>query len=312
MRNSSTAPVPPVPTGVKLGVYVIDELIGRDGRGQVYRARDTQANRLVALKIVSPTLAVKGARFARFQREARTGALLNHPNIATVLDLGCDDGVPFVVSELLRGTTLRRLIERAPLGVGLAVDYARQVSRGLAAAHQVGVPHRDLRPENIFVTAEGCVKILDFGLAKNQLEALELLQADDSSPSEVAAVLRRISYLSPEQVRGEEAGDHSDLFSLGVILYEMLSGALPFTGHSTIDTLNSILSDEPRPLDLGDGDVGRELNRVVRRCLEKDPADRFQSAGDLLVNLELAVAAAARGVPPVPPVASTNRLLHLS
>ena len=231
MRMSSTAPVPPaVQAGATLGAYVIDELIGRDGRGRVYRARDTRLNRLVALKIVSPALAAKGARFARFQREARTGALLNHPNIATVLDLGCEDGVPFVVSELLRGTTLRRLIERGPLGVGLAVDYARQVASGLAAAHQVGVPHRDLRPENIFVTADGCVKILDFGLAKNQLEALELLQADDSNPSEVAAVLRRISYLSPEQVRGEEAGDHSDIFSLGVILYEMLSGTCRSAG----------------------------------------------------------------------------------
>lgn len=298
--------------GAKLGTYAIDDLIGRGGMGEVYRARDLARHRFVALKVLSPDITTQGPQFARFQREARTGALLNHPNIATVYDVGSEQGVPFVVSELLHGTTLRGRLGRGPLGPQLAVRFGRQIASGLAAAHEVGVAHRDLKPENIFITAEDRVKIMDFGLARYWPEALELLQSGDGAASQTDAALARIAYLSPEQVRGEEADDRSDIFSLGAILYEMIAGAVPFRGHSTIETLNAILNDEPRPPGSGTEDIGRDLDRTIRHCLAKDPADRFQSARDLAFNLDLAEPAPRSDrMPTVPPPSSPQRgLLH--
>jgi len=295
--------------GARLGPYAIDDLIGRGGMGQVYRARDTRLNRFVAVKVLSPDVATHAPQFARFEREARTGALLNHPNIVTVYDVGAEQGVPFVVSELLQGSTLRGRLADGALAPKVAVHYARQVASGLAAAHELGVVHRDIRPENIFVTREGRVKILDFGLAKWRLEALELLQAGDSVSTQPGVILGTISYMSPEQVRGEEADQRSDIFSLGVMLYEMLSGKVPFRGASAIETLNAILHAAPRALSADKGAIGWELDRVVRHCLEKDPAERFQSARDLDFNLELAGTAAHETTERMVPLPAPHRRL---
>ena len=295
--------------GARLGPYAIDDLIGRGGMGEVYRARDTRLNRFVAVKVLSPDVATHAPQFARFEREARTGALLNHPNIVTVYDVGAEQGVPFVVSELLQGSTLRARLASGALPAKVAVHYARQVASGLAAAHELGVVHRDIKPENIFVTREGRVKILDFGLAKWRLEALELLQAGGSVSTQPGVILGTISYMSPEQVRGEEADQRSDIFSLGVMLYEMLSGKVPFRGASAIETLNAILHEEPRALCSDKGTVGWELDRVVRHCLEKDPAERFQSARDLDFNLELDGTAAHETTERTVPLPSPHRWL---
>ena len=266
--------------GTKVGTYTIEALMGRGDAGDVYLARDAGRHRFATLKVLSPDVASNLKQVAHFQREARTGAVLHHPNIATVFDVGCDDGMTYVVSEVLGGRTLRARMGRGPLAPRVAVRLGRQIASGLAAAHDVGVAHRDLKPENVFIAAWDRVKIVDFGLVKSWFEALELLQAEDAT----SGVPGRIGYMSPEQVRGEEADHRSDIFSLGVMLYEMLSGTAPFRRHTTIETLNAVLNDEPLPLD--SGTIGRDLARVVRRCLEKDPADRYQSARDVEQALE--------------------------
>lgn len=297
--------------GATLGPYVIDDLLGRGGRGEVYRAQDRRLSRFVALKVLSPDLTMHGPQFARFQREARTGALLNHPHIANVLDVGCERGIPFVATELLHGETLRARLRHGALPACTAVRYARQITNGLAAAHEMGVAHRDLKPENIFITTDDRVKILDFGLAKCWFEALELLQADVSGSGGAGVVLEQIVYMSPEQVRGDDADDRSDIFSLGVMLYEMLSGAVPFRGRTTIETLNAILNEEPRPLWSQSADISRELDRAVRRCLAKDRADRFQSVRDVEFNLEVSGPSPATALPlPAAPASAQRQMLQ--
>jgi serine/threonine protein kinase len=274
-------------TGSHLGPYHVDGLIGRGARGEVYRAHDTRRRRNVAVKVLSPGRPTTAEHFARFAREARTGALINHPNIVTVYDVGSHEGTPFVVCELLDGQTLRARLKDGPLPPRLAVRYAIQIADGLAAAHQLGVVHGDLKPENIFVTDGDRVKILDFGLAKYREEALELLYQDRAS-TQAAVPFGMVGYMSPEQVRGLAIDDRSDVFSLGVILYEMVSGARPFQGASVVDILNAILTEDPPALRRGDTEVSAELERVIRHALEKDPDGRVQSARDLGLDLELA------------------------
>jgi eukaryotic-like serine/threonine-protein kinase len=270
--------------GARLGVYRINDLIGRGGMGEVYRARDTRLGRSVALKVLSPELAGNAEHFARFDREARTGALLDHPNIPAVYDIGSYDGRPFVVSELLHGSTLRVRMNGGPLDEEVAADYARQVARGLIAAHEMEIVHRDLKPENIFVTRGGQVKILDFGLAKSRQRAIELVGRGGTIRP--GTPLGTLGYLSPEQVRGEAADPRSDIFSLGVILYEMVTGGLPFQGRSPIEILNAILNDEPRAIASGGRAVDPDIESAIRHCLEKNPGSRFQTARDLSSSLE--------------------------
>ena len=254
--------------GSQLGPYQVESLIARGGMGEVYRARDTRLDRQVALKVLSPSSATDAERLTRFAREARAGALLNHPNIVSVYDVGSHEGMPFVVSELLHGGTLRERMKAGALPATVAVKYGLQVARGVVAAHEHGVVHRDLKPENIFITQDDRVKILDFGLAKYRTEALEALQQDPSFSTQPGVLLGTVGYMSPEQVRGLPLDCRSDIFSLGVILYEMVSGAAPFKGDSAVEKLNAILKDDPPCLRHGDAKISAELDRLIRHCLD--------------------------------------------
>jgi serine/threonine protein kinase len=272
-------------TGSQVGRYRIDTLIASGGVGDVYRSRDSRLGRPVALKVLKPGVPLDANRLARFAREARTTAQLNHPNIVGIYDVGSHDGQPYVVSELLHGETLRARIENGPLPVRLAVDHAMEIAQGLVAAHEVGIVHRDLKPENIFVTDNERLKILDFGLAKCRKETLGLPQQDSSKSTEPGAILGTVGYMSPEQARGGVTDERSDIFSFGVILYEMIAGVTPFRGDSAVETLHAILKDAPPRLPRRDG-ISKELKRAVGQCLEKKPDSRFQSAKDLVFVLE--------------------------
>jgi len=286
--------------GLQLGPYRIDSLIASGSMAEVYRARDTRLDRSVALKVLVPGVAMDADRLARFAQEARATALLNHPNVVGLYDIGVHDGLPYVVTELLQGATLRGQLARGPLRVRVALRQAIEIAHGLAAAHDAGIVHRDLKPENIFVTSDGRVKILDFGLAKCRKEALGLPHQDSSKSTQPGVIFGTVGYMSPEQVRGTDTDERSDIFSVGVILYEMLSGVAPFHGESAIETLHAILKDDAPPLSAG-REAPPELELVVRHCLEKKREARFQSAHDLAFVLEflvLARAGAARSAAP--------------
>jgi WD40 repeat protein len=278
-----------LPSGTKLGPYEIESLLGAGGMGEVYRARDARLSRVVAIKVLPKSFSADSDRLQRFVQEARAAAALNHPNILSIFDTGEDRGAPYIVSELLEGTTLRELLRNGPVPVRKAIDCALQVARGLAAAHGKGIVHRDLKPENIFVTDDGRAKILDFGLAK--LTRPETPDEDADAPTvqvntEPGQVLGTVGYMSPEQVRGKGTDHRSDIFSLGSILYEMLSGKRAFRGDSPADTMSAILKEEPEELAEAARHVPAPLERIVRHCLEKNPGQRFQSAGDVAFNLE--------------------------
>jgi len=270
--------------GETLSHYEIVGKIGAGGMGEVYRARDPRLGREVAIKVLHPSYSQNPARLARFEQEARSAGALNHPNVLAVHDVGHDQGMPFLVTELLDGETLRERIESGSLTQRKAVEYAAQVADGLAAAHNHAIVHRDLKPENIFITRDGHLKILDFGLAK-------LTERDPENPvstespteafTEAGAVVGTPGYMSPEQLHGEPADQRSDIFAFGIILYEMISGRRPFVGSTAAEVCASIMRDEPAPLVDSHGPVPPTLDRVVRQCLEKSPSERFESAHDL-------------------------------
>jgi len=272
----------------KLGPYTIQSLLGSGGMGEVYRAWDSRLNRVVAIKILPASYSADADRMQRFTQEARSAAALNHPNILSIFDIGEERGSPYIVSELLEGQTLRERIRSGPLSSRKAIDYALQVARGLAAAHGKGIVHRDLKPENLFLTNDDRVKILDFGLAK--LTRPETDASADAPTVQVntepGQVMGTVGYMSPEQVRGKTADHRSDIFAFGSILYEMLSGQRAFQGETPADTMSAILKEEPTELSETARNVPPALERIVRHCLEKNPAQRFQSAGDLAFNLE--------------------------
>lgn len=269
--------------------YRIGAEVGRGGMGEVYRARDARLGRDVALKVM-PALSVSDPdRLRRFDLEARAAGALNHPNVLAIHDVGMHDGAPFIVSELLVGETLRERLKRGPLSLERAIDYGIQVARGLAAAHEKGIVHRDLKLENLFLTKEGHVKILDFGIAKlmdhSLVEGLNSTDAGFAQHTMEGAVMGTASYMSPEQARGASVDHRSDIFSLGVILYEMLTGQRAFDRRSVPETLNAIINDEPvRPSELNPG-IPSGLERTMLHCLEKNPDDRFQTASDLCLAL---------------------------
>ena len=255
--------------------------------GEVYRALDPRLGRDVAVKVVHPRLAADPSRLSRFEKEARAAAQLDHPNILVVHDVGTHEGSPFIVSELLQGESLRQKLGE-PLPLKKAVDYAIQIAHGLAAAHEKGIVHRDIKPENVFVTKDGHVKILDFGVAK-LLPTFEASSIDTKTPTETATqpgtALGTVAYMSPEQIRGQPVDARSDLFSLGVVLYEMLSGRRPFQRETAAETMTAILHEDPPPIAGAITAIPPELEKIVNQCLEKQLADRLSSAHDLALAL---------------------------
>ena len=289
--------------GTKLRPYEIVGAIGAGGMGEVYRARDTRLGREVAVKVLPASFASDPDRLRRFEQEARAVAALNHPNILAIHDIGTHEGTPFLVTELLEGQTLRECLGEGALPLRKAIDIAVQAAHGISAAHERGIIHRDLKPANIFLTSDGRVKILDFGLAKlTEKEAQTPGETQGATltaggATEPGVVLGTIGYMSPEQVRGKPADGRSDIFALGTILYEMLSGRRAFEKDSSADTMAAILKEDPPELSSEARKIPPALDRIVRHCLEKNPAERFQSARDLAFNLESLSGASTTSAP---------------
>ncbi len=279
-----------LPAGTHLGPYEILSLLGAGGMGEVYRARDGRLGREVAVKVLPASLSKDADRLGRFEQEARATGQLDHPNILAVHDLGTHEGCPYVVTELLEGETLREKLKAGELAPRKAVDYARQIAHGLAAAHEKGIVHRDLKPENLFITRDGRVKILDFGLAK--LTHPEGARGGETSlpttpvATDPGVVMGTVGYMSPEQVRGKATDHRSDIFALGAILYEMLSGRRAFHCDSNAETMSAILKEDPPEISGTTRHVSPGLEAILNHCLEKDPEQRFQSARDVAFALE--------------------------
>lgn len=285
-----TGEAPGTLVGKRLGHYQLLSCIGAGGMGEVYAARDTRIGRKVAVKLLPAAVARDAARLARFEQEARAVGMLNHPNILTIHDVGTHEGAPYLVSELLEGETLRERIRSGSLPLPKAVDFALQITRGLAAAHERGLAHRDIKPENLFITRDGRVKILDFGLAK--LSQSHLNDANEGEPvlpavsTNPGIVMGTVGYMAPEQLRGEEADNRADIFAFGVILYEILAGERPFRGASAAETMSAILTQDAPELPASLDAYSPGLARLIRRCLEKRAQERFQSVSDLGFALE--------------------------
>ncbi|HEX7552127.1 MAG TPA: serine/threonine-protein kinase, partial [Geothrix sp.] len=279
--------------GIRLGPYEILSPLGAGGMGEVWKARDTRLDRFVAVKVLPEHLAKSPESLARFEREAKAVAALNHPNITGIFDIGNTDGVAFVAMELLEGESLRTRLEQGPLTPKKATELAIQMAQGLAAAHEKGVVHRDLKPDNLWITKEGRLKILDFGLAK-QLPTMGVgsdsfvptaaIQAGHNT--EQGMILGTLGYMSPEQVRGKAVDARSDLFSFGVVLFEMLTGKRAFARDTASDTMAAILRDDPPEIEGTSRPIPLALRRIIDHCLEKAPARRFQDARDVAFALE--------------------------
>ena len=278
-RHMSLAP------GTKLGQYEILGPLGAGSMGEVFRARDTRLNRDVAIKVLPKLVSAEPDRLQRFEIEAKAAAALSHQNILSVFQMGTHDGAPYLVTELLEGKTLGETLRRAPLPLRQAIQFAVQIARGLAAAHEKGIVHRDLKPENLFVTKDGRVKILDFGLAK--------VAPSPQTPTNLATTITRhgvsmgtVGYMSPEQVRGQVTDHRTDIFAFGAILHEMVMGQRTFQRATEADTVSAILNEEPPPISQLSPEMPVGLERVIHRCLEKNPEQRFHSASDLAFALE--------------------------
>ena len=287
----------PLAAGTRLGPYQIVAPLGAGGMGEVYRARDSRLDRDVAVKVLPQHLANDPHALTRFEREAKAVAALSHPNILAVYDVGTDQGISFVVTELLEGETLRSRLGRAAVGWGKAAEIGAAVADGLAAAHSKGIIHRDLKPENIFLTSDGRVKILDFGLARRRPDAADQDQTvDAATATEAGTIMGTVGYMSPEQVRGEPVDAPGDLFSLGCVLYEMAAGERAFARPTAPETLAAILNADPPPLAASGKQIPPEMDRLIARCLEKNAGERQQSARDLAFALREITASGARPV----------------
>ena len=272
----------------RLGPYEIVGFVGAGGMGEVYRARDPRLNRDVAIKILHASVAADPDRLRRFTAEAQAVAALNHPNVLTIYEVDTRSDPPFIATELLEGTTLRATLEAGALPVSKSIEYARQTASGLAAAHTKGVAHRDIKPENLFVTNDARIKILDFGLAKTYTPAAHASTEHThlQSSTSPGTVMGTAGYMSPEQVRARPIDHRTDIFSLGVVLYEMLAGCRPFGGDSAVETMNAILTADAPDIAPSGRPLPPALADIVRHCLEKNPDERFQSARDLSFALQ--------------------------
>ena len=280
--------------GKVLKHYLIETELGKGGMGVVYRARDTRLDRLVALKMITPGLVANPERRSRLLLEARSAAAVSHPAIAQVYDIDEVDGNLFIAMEYVDGRTVSRLIADGELDLMGAIEIALQIAEGLAKAHDAGILHRDIKSDNIMVTRDGHAKLLDFGLAK----LVEPETDEPVSPVELSRTLTRgrvqtipgavmgtLSYMSPEQARGQELDKRSDIFSLGIVLYEMVTSELPFKGETPLDTMHAIAYEEARPVTLVRRNLTPELHRIVFRCLRKNPEDRYPDAHALADDL---------------------------
>jgi eukaryotic-like serine/threonine-protein kinase len=296
--------------GALLDGYEILDLIGAGGMGEVYRARDPILRREVAIKVLPVFVSQQPDRLRRFEQEAQAAAALNHPNILAIHRFGVFEGSPYLVSELLEGNTLRQILEHGPLAVRKAIDYGVQIARGVAAAHEKGIVHRDLKPENLFVTKDGRIKILDFGLAKLTQAQSEPQSGSDAPTAthhatELGLVMGTIGYMAPEQVRGQAVDHRTDIFALGAVLYEMVAGKRAFQRSTSADTMSAILNEDPPAISQIVRTAPLGLQRVIQRCLEKNPEQRFQSASDLSFALESSSDSGISG--PAPAAAGRGR-----
>jgi eukaryotic-like serine/threonine-protein kinase len=284
--------------GKLLSHYRIVETLGEGGMGVVYKARDMHLDRFVAIKVLPADRVGNPERSRRFEQEAKSASALNHPNIITVYDIANEEGIDFIAMEYVPGRALNRLIPRRGLPLGDALKYAVQIADALAAAHAAGIVHRDLKPANVMVSGAeeqgrpGLVKVLDFGLAKllekadnSDLELTESLRSEGFSTQE-GTIVGTISYMSPEQAEGKKVDARSDIFSFGALLYEMVTGRKAFLGDSKVSTLSAILREDPKPISQVVEGTPHELERIIGRCLRKNPERRFQTAADLKVALE--------------------------
>ena len=277
-------------TGTKLGHYEIRSRIGAGGMGEVYLAEDTKLRRKVALKLLSADLTKDADRLRRFEQEAQAASALNHPNILVIYEIGTEGDAHFIATEFIEGETLRQHLHRERRSIHDSLDIAAQVASALSAAHRAGIIHRDIKPENIMIRPDGYVKVLDFGLAK--LTEQRSSSIDTEAPTVANAntdpgtVLGTLNYMSPEQARGKPLDARSDIFSLGVVIYEMIAGRAPFEGETSSDVMSFILHKEPPPLARYTPDVPTELDRIVAKALTKDKEDRYQTARDLLIDLK--------------------------
>ena len=308
----ATRPRAALGAGSRLGPYEIVAALAAGGMGEVFRARDTRLGRDVAIKILTAAHAGDPDSIHRFEKEARAVASLSHPNVVPLFDVGEQDGIRFAVSEYVTGETLRERLKRGPLPPSEAADIAAQVADGLSAAHEKGFVHRDIKPENVVLARPSFPRILDFGLAKRNAAMLGASASEDEETqsaflTEPGIIAGTLGYMSPEQVRGESVDGRSDIFSLGVVLWEMLTGHRPFRGDSPVETLSAILREEPPPDPALEG-LPAEFDRILRRCLEKRPDDRYGSSEELARDLR-AAAAAGPGVRRRPGLASAIRTL---
>ena len=268
----------------RLGPYVIVSALGAGGMGEVYRARDTRLGRDVAIKIISQAISNR-ADFARFEQEARAIASINNPQILAIHDVGSQDGIHYIVSELVDGSTLREILRNGKLSARRAVDYAKQIAQGLAGAHAKGFLHRDLKPENILVRKDGMVKILDFGLAKQM--ATSVSGEESTAETVPGTVMGTVSYMAPEQIRGEELDARADIFAFGAIFFEMLTGHRAFLGDTWVEIANAVLNNDPlESREEGEPGITSTLRQIIYRCLEKNRENRFESAKDLWFTLD--------------------------
>jgi eukaryotic-like serine/threonine-protein kinase len=275
--------------GQNFGHYRILSLLGKGGMGEVYLGEDIRLGRKVAIKLLPARFMTDAGRVRRFTQEARAASALNHPNIITIYDIGQVEGVHFIATEFILGETLRQRLAREHMSLQDAIDVAAQIAAALNAAHEAGITHRDIKPENVMVRRDSLVKVLDFGLAKlaeRRIEAVDSQAVTLARCTDPGTLMGTPQYMSPEQARGQEVDARSDLFSLGIVLYEIIVGSAPFTGATIADILVSILDKEPLPITRYSSDLPAELERIVSRCLAKQSEQRYQSAKELLADLK--------------------------